>query len=91
MPRNDSEYSLPTFRSLVFLPIHGETSSFISFIPFPVRVSTAFVKCGCLIYFFPQFCRSDMSGYGYPEVFQRVPWISRFGVDCSIKCVIVFN
>ena len=24
-----------------------------------------FVKCGCLIYHFPQFCKSDMSRYGY--------------------------
>ena len=27
--------------------------------------------------FFPQFCKSDMSRYGYLEVFQRVPWTSR--------------
>ena len=26
---------------------------------------------------FPQFCKSDMSKYGYLEVFQRVPWNSR--------------
>ena len=27
--------------------------------------------------FFPQVCNSGMSRYGYLEVFQRVPWISR--------------
>ena len=26
------------------------------------------------IIFFPQLCKSDMSRYGYLEVFQRVPW-----------------
>ena len=28
-------------------------------------------------FFSPQFCKSDMSRYGYLEVFQRVPWTSR--------------
>ena len=32
----------------------------------------SFVKCGCLIYFISQFCKSDMSRYGYLEVFPRV-------------------
>ena len=36
-------------------------------------VTYSFVKCGCLNYFFPQVCKSDMSRYGYLEVFQRVP------------------
>ena len=27
--------------------------------------------------YFPQFCKSDMSKYGYREVFQRVPSTSR--------------
>ena len=27
--------------------------------------------------FFPELCKSDMSRYGYLEVFQRVPWDSR--------------
>ena len=27
--------------------------------------------------FFPQFCKSYMSRYGYLEVFNRVPWNSR--------------
>ena len=31
----------------------------------------SFVKCGCLVYYFPQFRKSDMSRYGYLEVFQR--------------------
>ena len=36
---------------------------------------------------FPQFCKSDMSRFGYLEVFQRVPWNSRqreSTVDCKI-------
>ena len=35
------------------------------------------VKGGCSINCFPQFRKSDMSKYGYLEVFYRVPWISR--------------
>ena len=27
--------------------------------------------------FFPQFCKSDMSRYGYREIFLRVPWTPR--------------
>ena len=37
---------------------------------FKSPVTHIFVKCGC----FPQFCKSDMSRYGYLEVFQRVLW-----------------
>ena len=29
-------------------------------------------------WYFPQFCKSDMSKYGYLEVFQRVPWTLRY-------------
>ena len=29
-------------------------------------------------WYFPQFCTSDMSKYGYLEVFQRVPSTSRY-------------
>ena len=29
------------------------------------------------LWYFPQFCKSDMSKYGYLEVFQRVPSTSR--------------
>ena len=29
-------------------------------------------------WYFSQFCKSDMSKYGYLEVFQRVPSISRY-------------
>ena len=36
----------------------------------------SFVKCCCLIYFRPQFFKSDMSRYGYLELFQRVPLTS---------------
>ena len=38
------------------------------------------------VWYFPQFCTSDMSKYGYLEVFQRVPFdfeITR--VDCNFK------
>ena len=35
------------------------------------------VKGGCSIKCFPQFRKSDMSKYGYLEVFHRVPWSSR--------------
>ena len=31
---------------------------------------------------FPSILQSDMSRYGYLEVFQRVPWNSRTRVDC---------
>ena len=30
------------------------------------------------VWYFPQFCTSDMSKYGYLEVFQRVPTTSRY-------------
>ena len=30
------------------------------------------------VWYFPQFCTSDMSKYGYLEVFQRVPSTSRY-------------
>ena len=29
------------------------------------QITYAFVKCGCSLYFFPRFCKSDMSRYGY--------------------------
>ena len=29
------------------------------------------MKCGCLIYFFPQFPKSDMSRYRYPKYFRE--------------------
>ena len=36
--------------------------------------------------YFPQFCKSDMSKYGYHEVFQRVPSSSKkTRVDCTYK------
>ena len=40
-------------------------------------------------WYFPQFCTSDMSKYGYLEVFQRVPFdfeITR--VDCTLIVLI---
>ena len=35
---------------------------------FKSPITYEFFKCGCLNYF-PQFCKSDMSRYGYLEVF----------------------
>ena len=35
------------------------------------------VKGGCSINCFPQFRKSDMSKYGYLDVFHRAPWSSR--------------
>ena len=37
----------------------------------------SFVKCGCSIYCFPHSLNSDMSRYGYLEVFQCVPCNSK--------------
>ena len=34
-------------------------------------------KIWLFVWYFPQFCKSDMSKYGYLEVFQRVPSTSR--------------
>ena len=42
-----------------------------------VKLKIHSVKGGCWINCFPQFRKSDMSKYGYLEVFRRVPWISR--------------
>ena len=35
-----------------------------------------------LFIFFFSFCKSDMSRYGYLEVFKRVPWTEITRVDC---------
>ena len=45
---------------------------------FRSQITYSFVKCGCAIYCFPHFYNSDISRYGYLEVFQRVPWNSRY-------------
>ena len=37
---------------------------------FRSQISYSFVKCGCSIYCFPHSLNSDMSRYGYLEVFQ---------------------
>ena len=38
-----------------------------------------FISDICLfVWYFPHFCTSDMSKYGYLEVFQRVPSTSRY-------------
>ena len=36
---------------------------------FRSQITYSFVKCGCLIYCFPHSLNSDMSRYGYLEVF----------------------
>ena len=47
-------------------------------------------------YFFSQFCKSDILRYGYLEVFQRVPWVSRkrestvFKIQCFESSLNVF-
>ena len=43
-----------------------------------VKLKIHSVKGGCSINCFPQVRKSDMSKYGYLEVFHRVPWISRY-------------
>ena len=48
---------------------------------FRSQITYSFVKCGCSIYCFPHSLNSDMSRYGYLDVFQWVPWITR--VDCK--------
>ena len=45
-------------------------------------ITYKFVKCGCSNNFFPQFWKSDMSRYGYPEVFQRVLGFRESTVFC---------
>ena len=44
---------------------------------FMSQITYSFVKSGCSIYCFPHSLNSDMSRYGYLEVFQWVPWNSR--------------
>ena len=41
------------------------------------QITHLFVKCGCSIRCFPHSLNSDMSRYGYLEVFHWVPWNSR--------------
>ena len=44
---------------------------------FRSQITYSFIKCGCSTYCFPHSLNSDMSKYGYLEVFQLVPWNSR--------------
>ena len=39
--------------------------------------------------YFPQFCKSDMSKYGYLEVFQRVPSTSIYR-ESIVLCVFFY-
>ena len=43
------------------------------------------LKCSCLNYFFPHFCKSDLSRYGYLEVFQSLLDFEITRVDCFVK------
>ena len=38
---------------------------------FRSQITYSFVKCGCSIYCFPHFCNSDISRYGYLDVFRE--------------------
>ena len=53
------------------------TLFYINISNFRSQITYSFVKCGCSIYCFPHSLNSDMSKYGYLEVFQWVPWNSR--------------
>ena len=59
---------------------------------FRSQITYSFVKCGCSIYYFPHSLNSDMSRYGYLEVFQSVSplefEITR--VDCILFFVFFF-
>ena len=50
---------------------------FIYISNFRSQITYSFVKWGCSIYCFPHFRNSDISRYGYLEVFLRVPCNSR--------------
>ena len=39
-------------------------------------------EIGLFHWYFPQFSKSDMSKYGYLEVFQRVRRLEKTRVDC---------
>ena len=41
-------------------------------------------------WYFPPFCKSDMSKYGYLEVFQKVPSISRYR-ESTVVYSMVYN
>ena len=49
------------------------------------QITYSFVKCGRLIYFFPHFRNTDMSRYGYLEVFQSLLEFEITRVDCMSK------
>ena len=54
---------------------------------FRSQITYSFVKCGCSIYCFPHSLNSDMSRYGYLELFQWVPWNSRWR-ESTVHCCI---
>ena len=41
--------------------------------------------------FFSQFCKSDMSRYGYLEVLQRVPWTLIMRVGCILNSTLRYG
>ena len=45
---------------------------------FRSQITYSFIKCTCSIYYIAHSLNSDMSKYGYLELFQWVPWSSRY-------------
>ena len=63
--------------------LHFSTLFHLHISNFRSQITYSFVKCGCSIYCFPHSLNSDMSRYGYLEVFSVSPLefeITR--VDC---------
>ena len=58
--------------------------SFSNISNFRSQITYSFVKCGCSINFFPQFCKSDMSRYGYLEVSQSALDFKITRVNCTL-------
>ena len=67
-----------------FLDMHKK-NQYISNFNSPITCTYAciFVKCSCSNYFFPQICKSDMSRYGYLEVFHSPVDFEITRVDCT--------
>ena len=60
-----------------FLGIRDNESRLYMYISLQESNCILFCEMWLLDLFFPQFCKSDISRYGYLEVFQRVLWASR--------------
>ena len=63
------------------LLLKSNFSSFLQYFKyisnFSIQITYWLVKCGCSIHF-SSICKCDMSRYWYIEVFQKIPWISRW-------------